>query len=358
MEKEINLVIGCDCDPDRPKYTNINYLTSRNPSKLSWKGIENLPDLKDSLKLVKDDHGHCVKFTWLLRSDKQMYDLYGDYAYPACRYKQMWMSFEGTGDEIGWHPHLTRWDEELGVWNQEISDGGWIEQCLRGGYSSLCRIFNGSIRSTRGGCHFQNNVTLKTLSSLKIRYDFSANPGQDTKALGRFKVINNYYDWDVTSGKPYYPSRTNYKRPAGRGEEPLPILEIPLSSFHSRWMNLLKALKIGLINEKSCVKFKDLLKLRGGAFVSPMITANPIIFGQFLRHFEKKKPGSDGIDYIATYFHPDEVLPNFKMTNLYTSYHFLLQNILKIKSLCKANNLSLRFVTCSELGSLLSENNP
>jgi hypothetical protein len=209
----------CDVDP----LIGHSKITDANKEEIWVETIGTVTRLKEQLDRYSDSSLDPIKITWFLRSDWEMFHTCGDWCYPAREFHSDWRTFERSGDEIGWHPHLSRLNRETGAWYQEIGDNSWISCCLKRGYEEISHLFR--IRSCRTGWSFHSNHTMRQISQLQISFDVSAIPGQYHN-----KGNMNLYNWIGSPKHPYNPSSSDYRREAGRSDR-LGILEIPVSVY-------------------------------------------------------------------------------------------------------------------------------
>jgi peptidoglycan/xylan/chitin deacetylase (PgdA/CDA1 family) len=339
MAKKLMVVLGCDCDPDRPRYGGLGYDDRSAP--LKWRGVEEgIPRLIERLRKIEDATGLKVKVTFFLRSDTQVDEIHGTPAWPALEYADMWRSVEEEGHELAWHPHVWRWSDEWNCWFQETKDSGWINKCLRVGHAGISEALGKEPTSCHMGWTFQNNATMNVLSELGVGIDFSACPGVyseggPSEAGTRF---DNMIDWLDTPRAHYHPSTADYRRPAQPGETELDIVECP--KFTSKSAALKRA--------------KGLVARAGGGSASMrataafvQITAAPIIYNRVI----KERLGSkDAEPFFATYFHPDELLPDRPRSarGLLYSPANLEKNLLAIAGRSAKSGREVDFVTGSE----------
>lgn len=196
---------------------------------MSWRGLqEGVPNLLRRLAGVTDPSGSPVRFTWLLRSDYQMAQLYGDPAYVAIEFQEFWRERIRVGDEIGWHPHAWRDAATSSIWYQECRDVDWVRTCLHEGHNRLSRHF--PIRTAKPGWTYHDNRTMATFSELGVEVDLSALPGM--RYSGTVPGTNlplGSYDWSRAPQEPYHPRRDDYQVPGL--DRALPILEVPNWTF-------------------------------------------------------------------------------------------------------------------------------
>ena len=96
-----------------------------------WRGYEAahawLSEIRPSLQ---DATGMPVRYSWLLRIDAQITDVYGRAAWVVDRYGTLLEEAMRVGDEIGLHPHFHRWDPRTQDWLLDLTDQAWIDDCV------------------------------------------------------------------------------------------------------------------------------------------------------------------------------------------------------------------------------------
>lgn len=332
------IIIGCDTDPI--------FHSLHDKTGISWEMvINNILKLKEMLDQMNFDDMFQPRTTWLLRSDKQMKIIFGDYAYPVKRFYDLWKNFQNQGDEIGWHPHFWNWSERRKCWFPDLSNLKLIDECLNRGYSAFCKYFRPT--SVRIGFGFQSNYIMRKLADLKLLVDFSAFPG-----LKVFSFYNSdppwYYDWGITPPEFYFPSTTDYRRKAKKGEDCLKILEMPISLVR---VPIYRAIAKYLYHN---TMFN--LKMGFSGFVTSFKSHSwePILMARHTRHLRlaieemfREAHQNDCTVYMTSYFHPEDLgnirapegvrsLSNFEKTLI-----FILKTSIKY-------GIPVKFLTATE----------
>jgi len=279
-ERRIILVIGCDCDP-------LGFVASSKQGRPeNWeRTVRTLKVLMTRLQPVLPQE-QVPKVTFLIRSDTYMQEAFGEYAYCARVSHDFFDEMRSEGHEIGWHPHLWRWS---GKWVAELKDSEFIKDCLVNGFNSLNDYFR--LLSVRTGWDFMSNEIMGTFESLGLQADFSALPGmkyQETKrGVG--------YDWLGAPTRFYFPSRTDYRRPAVGAR--FRVLEMPITLIESprlvSWV-------------RSFIDWRCGAKRSTTRYEAFNIAKHPL----FNRHGFEKALGSGQVEhprYILSYFHPGDV---------------------------------------------------
>ena len=320
MQKVAPILLCCDVDPDREAFS-----TARGSRKggLTWDGLERgLPRLLDETAKLEGERGIAVHFNWFFRSDTQMERIYGDFAWPYRAWPDILARIAKRDDEIAWHPHLWRSDDDGISWFQETDDLEYMDACLRKGFEAIPEDYRPSV--VRTGWDFHNAFTMRCLSDLGIAADLSALPGVasegilDPKTRRRIAVRN----WTGSPDRPYFPSKMDPRKEAKSRTERLDILEIPVSTY-----TLPTAMKL-------VKRARDRMKGRqsGSKFSEPYITKMPALFKaaldyHFRRHDAARIP-------LVVEFHADELLQD--------SGAYSMPNVIR--------NLALAVDSCSRIG--------
>ncbi|KAB2946163.1 MAG: hypothetical protein OIN84_08985 [Candidatus Methanoperedens sp.] len=330
--KEVIVIICCDTEPDQPQYGGLDY--NVHFGKHTWKGIkEGIPKAKEVANYIEDAEGHNAKITWFLRSDDQIKELYGDPAWMVRNFMGIWKELGSQGDEIGWHPHLWRWNESIKSWYPELEDRIWIENCMEEGYNRFPEEFK--LTSSRMCWNFHSNITMNKVDELGLKVDISAMPGQKS-----IKPVNDspdslYYDWEITKEPPYFPSQSDYRREADINERSLDILEIPLTNF-----------EISLSWQIKRILKRFLRPGRGyplGKRNPAKIDDNPDFFRScaIRKFFESKE--NNCRTFLVSYFHADELPGKDSLASTYFE-----RNLKYISEASRNYGVPFRFLTARE----------
>ena len=299
MAEKMMILLGCDCDPDRLQYGGARYDVHR--AHQEWRGlVEGVALLQQRLKRIADDTGISPKVVFCLRSDSQMKEIYGSESWPIEQHMSMWKRLEAEGHELAWHPHLWRWSSEWNCWMQEIKDSKWISECLEMGFSGFSRTLGKSPTTCHMGWTFQNNTTMKKIAELGVPMDFSASPGVyfEGGQGSAGTTFDNRIDWLGTPRAWYHPSEADYRRPPTGGENGLPITEIP--KFTSQSGILKKAKTLSSRAGKTTGS-------KTGTDVFLQATILPMLYRRIIK---ERLQCTEAEPFFATYFHPDELLPD------------------------------------------------
>ena len=342
--RAVYVVIGCDTDPDRPRFFDgIPPYAER----LSWRGlIEGIPRAKALLHGITDHAGREPVFTWVLRADEQIRQLEGDYAWCVRRHGDLLRSLQASGDELGWHPHFWRRETEGGTWFQEIEDIEWQVAMLRGAHAALTAAFPGALTSARMGWSYHNNRTYQTLDALGLTVDFSAVPGMRTLTPGSSTRSENLFDWDPTPRAPYFPSRADYRRPPRDGEPACRMLQAPSFVSTSPIWGLVSGLQLARKTGDTTQLWRA---LRKPTYVIN-VTARPRLFAPMVADLRARlrRSGAGPVVFV-TQLHADELVPN--KSGLY-SLESLLPNIRSLVRAGEEASVPVEFVPAGRLPAL------
>jgi hypothetical protein len=178
---------------------------------LSWEAVNQIPAIAALF------HDRRLPVTWFVRADNQLSDLYGSAAYLHRRFEPLWDELRLAGDELAWHPHLYQRDA-AGSYGLDFDDARCAAK-LRAIAAELrdAGLWFDVVRIGEGR---HGDALMRTLCDLGARIDCSAIPGRQRRDSERF------FDWLPTPQHPYRPSAADYRT---AGEDPLPIVELPIA---------------------------------------------------------------------------------------------------------------------------------
>ncbi len=247
------------------------------------------------------------KITWYIRLDTQIKRTYGSIDYIFNKYNKEIEILKENGHEIAWHPHIYR--EESGRWIQNICSNEVYDEL-----SSLIPMARSlNLQSVRMGWGFHCNETMKLLSDAGFESDSSAIPRP------HYKWEETYKDWTITPSVPYYPCKSDYRKP---GEPSLPILEIPMS----------------VIQVRAPYDTEYVLRYLNLAY-------HPSLFEAPLRAWLSR------YSHLITVTHPYELAGGRQHGLLSFNIEAFIENILKIKEVADQKDYMVNFLTISEFAS-------
>jgi hypothetical protein len=236
-----------------------------------------------------------------------------------------------------------------GHWYQEVEDVEWQVQMLRNAHTELVRALPNGVKSVRMGWDYHNNQTYRALEDLGVSVDFSAVPGLRTYTGAPPTRGENSFDWHLSPRTPYRPSRGDYRRPAEGGGSESRLLEVPNFISTSRVWSVISGLQLA--------RKTGNLRLLWQAIRRPTywinVTARPRLFAPLVSQLRTtlRRRDSEEPVVFATYFHPDELLPNRSRLYDLASVRANLQALLRT---AEENKAAVEFVRASALPALLS----
>jgi len=337
--RSVRIVIGCDTDPDRESLVG-----PLPPDRLQWRGLtDGIPALKAALSGVRDSRGNGPVFTWLLRADEQVRELCGGYAWVVGAHGGLLKSLEASGDELGWHPHFWRRIGADGGWMQELDDVDWQVGMLNAAHAALAAALPNGVRSVRMGWNYHNTRTFAALDTLGVRVEFSALPGMRTLYGAPPAHRENLFDWFGAPHLPYLASRSDHRRRARAGEPSFTMLEVPTFVSASRMWGMAAGLQMARKTRRGA-PIADALR-RPTYWID--ITARPGLFRPLVDSLRRALRSRERHPVVfATYFHPDELLPNRSALYDLPSVRMNLEALLRV---CAEEGAEAEFLQAREL---------
>lgn len=159
-----------------------------------------------------------LKITWFIRADLSIKNEFGSITHLLKM--PVWKDFEKKGDEIGWHSHYYKKNNDCDLQENDITKIlNETKLCL----TQAKRIFN--IVSSRMGRLYSHNLLIKQLKELGIKIDSNCLPKR--KSIEE----NMSFDWSISPFEPFYPSEQDYRRSVKEDESNVDILEVPYSTM-------------------------------------------------------------------------------------------------------------------------------
>jgi hypothetical protein len=328
MKKAAYLSIACDTDPDiNPPYRDAR--NEQNPEDI-WQGIaRGISALRQRLEETSSFRKHgSLPITWLLRCDRQIYELYGDSTFCFRRFEDIWKTELNNGNEIGWHPHLCRWSDESCQWLPYLGKDDDL-QVLADCLNSFRKCID--IRAVRTGWDYHSNRLLEFFDRERLLVDASAIPGS-------VQSVGWAHDWTGTPRTPYLPSKSDYRNRAKSSEDSLSIVEMPV---------LVRELALPHHLIRHCVRSVrayrnanfDLPNWESARWQGLTITMKP---GTFSAGVQQTLGSSleKGSVFLTSYFHTDELLSSQLLDRF-------IQNLENLNSLSDSNGYTLTPTTLS-----------
>ena len=194
-----------------------------------WTGFEKTFEFFEELRpKLEDATGAAVHFSWGVRMDPQIAQVYGNPAWAIGRYGRLFDRLVASGDEIGLHVHCWRWDEALGNWISDMGNQEWVEGCVRMAFEAFEESLHRRCLSFRFGDRWINNATLDLVEQLGVRYEVTIEPGR-TKLIVPEAHTGKAVDWSLALRQPYHPAKTNVLESSNSDSRSFWV--VPLTTF-------------------------------------------------------------------------------------------------------------------------------
>jgi hypothetical protein len=295
------------------------------------------------------EHGP-LPITWLLRADRQVLELFRDPAFCFQKFEATARSEEACGSEIGWHPHLYRWEENAGGWRPYLRRDDDLEilaQCLE----AARRLAD--VRGVRTGWNYHSNTLMAFFDSAGLLADASAIPGS-------VHGEPEFHDWRGAPRAPYFPSRSDYRRPRTQPHHDQEVE--PQSSAHG-WVrgrpagspaSALRLIEMPVLARRLSLPFHlarygvrtyRALTQPGWRFPDwtssgwqgVLVCRNPAAFSDAVRQTLAEAADAPAV-FLTTYFHLREMLSD-------ALQDFVVQNLERLSALTRQFGLALKPVT-------------
>jgi hypothetical protein len=272
-------------------------------------------------------HG-ALPLTWLLRADRQVLELHGDAAYYFRRFEPAARSEQAHGSEIGWHPHLYRWEESSGRWRSYLREDDDLE-VLAESLEALRQLAD--VRGVRTGWDYHSNRLMAFFDSAGLLADASAIPGSVHGGDG-------FHDWRGAPRQPYSPARSDYRRPAASPDSALRLVEMPVLA---RALSLPTHIaRYGLRVYRALTKPGwSLPDWTSSAWQGVLVSRDSAAFSEAVRQTLTESANSGSV-FLTTYFHLRELLSD-------TIQELLVHNLENVSARARHLGYSLRLTTLS-----------
>jgi hypothetical protein len=227
MMTKLPILICIDVEPDyrRPHPTTV----------ADWVGFERTVEFVQSLRpRLEAATGAPVRFSWFLRMDPQIAQIYGSADWAVTRYSQILKNLEAAGDELGLHVHAWRWNQQAQDWVGDLGDQKWVNHCINTAFEAFRSSLGRACRSFRFGDHWLNDEALGLIERSGALYDLTLEPGQsEATFLPDELFTGNFVDCSEIPRIPYRPDKNDFRKPGGRRRR---IWMIPVSTASTEWL--------------------------------------------------------------------------------------------------------------------------
>ncbi|HEX8525146.1 MAG TPA: hypothetical protein VF669_23045 [Tepidisphaeraceae bacterium] len=328
--------VACDTDPDAlPPYRTLP--SGTDPLHL-WTGLtQRVPALREALSRTGFQRQYGpLPITWLLRADRQIAEVYGDAGFSYRAFEKLWTHERTLGSEIGWHPHLYRWNNSASRWEPDLDHDEDQLAMLEESLTALRQ--HAPIQSVRNGWNYHSTALMSFYAGMHIAVDASPIPGSVEFSRGW------HHDWSGTPRKPYCPSASDYRRPATASENVSNILACP---------TLVRDLSLPLRLARHIQRIR---RTRGkgrrptwdsarwqGQYISRMASSFSIAVRQWMAE-NQTSPSP----ILVTYFHPDEILTPSGIATF-------LANLDEVQRLLQSGDFEIVPTTLSKLAAIATD---
>ncbi|GJM43387.1 MAG: hypothetical protein DHS20C21_02290 [Gemmatimonadota bacterium] len=275
----------------------------------------------------------------------------GSYGAVLVRFSDLWKHLSDAGDEIGWHPHFWRLAKDGSTWFHEVDDEDFQTRMLEESFAAFEADLGFAPTSVRMGWDYHNNRSMQTLARLGVHIDLSALPFQSFAGSynDRGASFAGCFDWSTSGSLPYRPSRLDYRIPAVSDE--ISIMELPQNLLQSSFSAFLSEAR-GAVRDRSP---RRLIRALGPNRIVASTTVKacspPFLFRSMVRDVLRREE-----DWIATYFHPDELLARkgSLINDLIHRLSYFSTNVRSVVRIAERHGRPVEFVTATEAADLLA----
>jgi hypothetical protein len=159
--------------------------------------------------------GHDVEFTWVVRVDHQLGEIYGDTGYGLRTYAREWAALLTAGDDVGVHPHPQRWSPAHNGWVGGQSDPAWAVALAAEAHRVYSKILGRPPQTFRFGNRYMGQELASALEALGFRHDLTLEPGYPGRngTLPAHRVPGYCPDYFGVPRVPYRPRRDDFTTP-------------------------------------------------------------------------------------------------------------------------------------------------
>jgi len=181
-----------------------------------WTGFEALAawmtEERDRLSRVT---GAPARFSWFVRLDSQIAEMYGSPAWPLVHYGRQIAALRAAGDAFGVHVHAYRRAAADEPWMADDGDQAWVDRNVADSLDVFARTLGFACRLFRFADRWMNDATVRCLEARGVAIDLSLEPGLTADSTTTRREVHSGSSPDLSSVPrvPYRPSRADFRVP-------------------------------------------------------------------------------------------------------------------------------------------------
>lgn len=159
--------------------------------------------------------GAHAAFTWAVRADTQVRELYGEAGWGLRVYGSTWRELMARGDDVGLHPHPQRWSTAAQAWVGAQNEPHWDVLMLREAHAAYVEALGAAPFTLRYGNRYMSQALADDAERLGFRYDLTLEPGYGGRsgALPEHRLPGCCPDYFCVPRTPYRARAGDYRTP-------------------------------------------------------------------------------------------------------------------------------------------------
>lgn len=159
--------------------------------------------------------GRDAAFTWVVRADAQLREIYGEAGWGLRAYASQWRQLLAEGDDVGVHPHPQQWSAERGGWVGGQSDAVWTVKLAKEAHRAYTEILGREPQTFRFGNRYMGQLLCAAIEELGFKYDLTLEPGYPGRSgvPPAHRVPGFCPSYFGVPRAPYRPSVDDFRRP-------------------------------------------------------------------------------------------------------------------------------------------------
>lgn len=203
-----------------------------------WRGFEAAAGWAGAVRAGLPADAGRARFTWVLRMDHQIAEVYGRADWVAQHYRPVWDTLHAAGDDVGLHAHAYRWDAADGAWIVDHGNQPWVEQCLDMSFTAFSQAFDRPCTTFRFGDRWMNDATIDWLRRHGARVDLTVEPGHP--ALPSYHPDERFTgalpDYTRAPAHPYRPAARDFLREDPAAGKAFWIVPMTTAAVRAQWI--------------------------------------------------------------------------------------------------------------------------